>query len=178
MGIKVEEIAILPEGKVPASMGQRFLTIHPTTLIGTTPELAIRRRVIDFGITISQRTRDTPNDRFGEIAYLEDLAMATVLEQIIPLIESEYCTQQFKNSLSEIVGPLRYTIATDFKFRSMNLDPRHLYPNDFLTRNNKNDKEQLYDKVAGYSMTAIFESPQIQAKYSPIQCHNIEEPSE
>ena len=159
-------------------MGQRFVTIHPTTLTGTTSEKAIRRNVIDFGITITQRVRDVPNDRFGELAYLEELSMSFVLEQTIPLIESEYTTQLFKTSLSEIVGPIQYTIATDFKFRSINLDPKHMYPSDFATRNNRDDKAQLYAKVAGYSMTAVFESPQIQAKLSPIQCHNISEGSE
>jgi hypothetical protein len=156
-------------------MGQRFLTIHPTTLTGTTQEKAIRRRVIDFGVTITQRIRDIPNDRFGELAYLEELSMSLVLEQVLTVIESEFTTQRFKDSLSEIVGPIQYTIASGFRFRSINLDPKHMYPSDFATRNNKDDKAQLYDKISGYSMTAVFESPEYQAKLSPFQCHNIED---
>lgn len=101
-GIKPAEISVLPEGKVPASTGQRWLTIHPTTLTGLTPKKSIRKRTITFGISISQRVRDIPNDRFGEIAYLETLSMSEALEYIIPSIESESFFQIFRIALDEI----------------------------------------------------------------------------
>jgi hypothetical protein len=108
--------------------------------------------------------------------------MTEVLDEVIPLIESEDFFQEFKDALdvikisSSLVAddntaplPPRYQLTDSFRFLSMNLDPIHLYPSDFYTRSG-NDKEQLYDKIAGYRFTAVFESPEYQETYSPIQC--------
>jgi len=171
-GLKPEEIVILPEGRVPHSFGQRCLTIHLTQLHGLTPKLAIRKKVITFGITLSQRIRDIPNDRFGEIAYMDTISMAAVLEDIIPLVESEDTFWALKTATDTIKLPddtPRYMWEDTFKFLDMNLDPKHLYPSDFGTRAG-NDKEQLYAKLAGYSMTAVFDSPVFQLTNSSIQC--------
>jgi len=159
---------------------------------GVTPNKSIRKRVIVFGISLSQRVRDIPNDRFGEIDYLETLSMTETLEYIIPIIESEEFFGIFKTALdavkilpSNVVGgydpesppaglPARYQLTDSFRFLSMNLDPMHLYPSDFLTRSG-NDKEQLYDKIAGHRMTAVFESPDFQETYPPLQCKPLYE---
>jgi hypothetical protein len=103
--------------------------------------------------------------------------MSSLLEQLLPIVESETTTQAFKLSLSEIEGPIRYTIASDFKFITINADPKHLYPSNYITRNNRDDKEELYTKIAGYSMTAMFESPEYQAILSPVQCQPDDETS-
>jgi len=167
-------------------MGQRWLTIHGTNINGTTPKLSVRKRVILFGVSLSQRVRDIPNDRLGEIAYIEELAMTGVLEDVIPLIESEDFFQRFRAALDVLkvlpvhltdpantgAGLPRYMLSDSFRFVSVNLDPQHLYPSDFLTRSG-NDKEQLYDKIAGYRMTAVFESPEYQETYPPMQCKPI-----
>lgn len=168
-------------------MGQRWLTIHPTILEGVSRRLSIRKRRILFGISLSQRVRDIPNDRYGTIAYTEALSMITALEELIPFIESNIFFTTFKTALDAIpilpsntnppydplsppVGlPPRYQLTDSFVFVSMNLDPKHLYPSNFLTRSG-NDKEQLYDKLAGYQMTAVFESPEFQETYPPLQC--------
>ena len=163
-------------------MGQRWITVHGTTITGLTPRKSIRKRAITFGISLIQRVRDIPNDRFGEIAYLDDLSMTEALEETIPLIESESFFQIFRDALDEIEIPSyavspgytgslppRYQLTDSFRFLTMNLDPQHLYPSDFHTRSG-NDKEQLYDKIAGYRFTAVFESPEFQETYSPLQC--------
>lgn len=158
-------------------MGQRWLTVHGTDVRGTTPRKSIRKRVITFGVSLSQRVRDIPNDRFGEIAYLETLSMTEALDEIVPLIESERFMSVFQEKLDTIRipafvdpnAPPRYQLSDSFRFLSYPLDPQHLYPSDFLTRSG-NDKEQLYTKVAGYRMTAVFESPEIQETYPPYQC--------
>lgn len=175
-------------------MGQRHLIIHGKSIHPITPQASIRKRVIEFGITVVQRIRDHPNDRYGEIAYLEQFAMSDLLDAIIPIIESEETTSAFDLSLSEVIGPeyvengydpeeippnlpRRYTISNTFIFRSANLDPIHLYPSEFVTRTgNRND--QIEQKLAGYSMTAIFDSPEIQENYSPIQCKPLFDTSE
>jgi hypothetical protein len=157
---------------VPHSFGQRCLTIHLTQLHGLGQALSIRRRVITFGITLSQRIRDIPNDRYGDIAYMDTLSMASVLEDIIPLIESEDAFWELKAKADLILLPdesIKYMWENTFKFLDMNLDPKHLYPSDFGTRSG-NDKEQLYSKIAGYSMTAVFDSPVFQLVNSTIQC--------
>lgn len=167
-------------------MGQRWLTIHGTNINGTTPKLSVRKKVILFGISLSQRVRDIPNDRFGEIVYMEDLSMAAALEELIPRIESEDFFQRFRTALDKVkvlpihltnpentaAGVPRYMLSDSFRFISLNLDPQHLYPSDFLTRSG-NDKEQLYDKVAGYRMTLVFESAEYQETYPPLQCKPI-----
>jgi hypothetical protein len=117
---------------------------------------------------------------------MEELAMTGVLEDVIPLIESEDFFQTFRAALDVLkvlpvhladpantgAGLPRYMLSDSFRFVSVNLDPQHLYPSDFLTRSG-NDKEQLYDKVAGYRMTAVFESPEYQETYPPMQCKPI-----
>lgn len=172
-GLKPSVIKILPEGKVPHSWGQRCLTIHPTNLLGLTPKLLVRKRSITFAITLTQRVRDIPNDDFEGIAYLDETSMACVLEALIPTIESDALFAELKTAVDSIVIPSTvipmYQWENSFRFLSMNLDPRHLYPSDFGTRSG-NDKEQLYDKIAGYSMTAVFESPVYFTTNSTLQC--------
>ena len=73
---------ILPEAKVPADSGQKTLTIHPDKKMGVTPEQTLRRKVITFGVSLSLRTRDIPNDRYDQVAYMEELAMSSILEKI------------------------------------------------------------------------------------------------
>jgi len=170
-------------------MGQRWLTVYATSVMGTSPGQSIRKRRITFGISISQRVRDIPNDRFGSIAYTERYSMSEVIDYLIPTIESNSFHAVFKAALDTIpippyntyppynpelpilpAGlPPRYQLIDTFIFRSGSLDPEHLYPSDFLTRSG-NDKEQLYDKVAGYKMSVVFDSPEYQETYPPLQC--------
>ena len=186
-GLKEKEISILPEKKVPAIMGQRWLTIYPIMITGTTPRLSIRKKRYTFGVAVSQRIRDIPNDRFGEIAYMEALSMGEVLDDVQYLIESETFQSTFKTALDAIkilpintnppydpstppVGlPPRYQLSDTFIHLNTSLDPEHLYPSDFLTRSG-NDKEQLYDKIAGYRMSITFDSPEIQETFPLFQC--------
>jgi hypothetical protein len=161
-------VKILPEGKFPHSWGQRALIIHPKDRRGLTPRLAVRKNVITFQCTLVQRIRDIPNDNFDEIAYMEGISMSDTLDEIIPIIENESLFYLFKSNL-ETANPGKYFLSDTFRFVSMNLDPKHLYPSDFGTRSG-NDKEQLYSKVAGYSMTATFESPVFQLVNTGIQC--------
>ncbi len=168
-------------------MGQRHMTISLEKDMGTTPRLQIRKRRIEFSISLSQRVRDIPNDRFDTIAYMENYSMVDALEPLIARVESESFFQKFKVLLDRVpilpinttppydlnnppLGlPPRYQLTDTFQFLSFNLDPKHLYPSDFLTRAG-NDKEQLYDKIAGYQMTLVFNSPEYQETYSPLQC--------
>lgn len=163
-------MVILPEAKVPADSGQKTLTIHPEKNTGVSPELSIRKKVITFGVSLSLRIRDIPNDQFGEVAYMEQLAMSSILEQIEDIVESEDMMDAFIAQL-ESDHPSGdesiYQISDTFRHLNTNFDPRHLYPSDYLTRNSKNDKQQLYDKIAGIRMTALFESPEIQ-RTSPL----------
>lgn len=169
------EIVILPEAKVPASNGQRTLTIHPDKKIGVTPEQTLRRKVITFGVSYSLRIRDIPNDKFDEVAYMEDLAMSSALEVVEHLIESEEMQELFEAQL-EADHPSDesvYQLSDTFRYITTNYDPLHLYPSDYLTRNNKNDKEQLYDKIAGIRMTALFDSPEVQLTNPLYACRGL-----
>lgn len=169
-------------------MGQRFVSVHATRMEGVTPNKSIRKRTITFGVSLIQRTRDIPNDRYGYLAYYEELSCSNLLEDIIPLIESSaffniFITEVNKIKIppSQVQGsydprdppaglPARYQFTeAAFKYISTNLDPIQLYPSDFLTRSG-NDKEQLYDKVAGWRFTSLFESPPYMEWSSPIQC--------
>lgn len=164
LGLKEAEIVILPEAKVPADSGQKTLTIHPDKKTGVTPEQTLRRKVITFGVSLSLRVRDIPNDRFDQVTYMEELAMSSVLETIEHIIESENMMDLFQAQL-EIDHPSTepiYQLSDSFRYLTTNYDPLHLYPSDYLTRNKKNDKEQLYDKIAGLRMTALFDSPEVQ----------------
>lgn len=178
-------------------MGQRWLTLSGKRIIGTTPDLEIRKRRLEFVVYLSQRVRDQPNDRLGEIAYLESLAdgtksaMAAVIEYCIEYIESETFTALFKTELDTIpipptattppydpssppAGlPPKYQLSDAFQFLDANLDPVHLYPSDFLTRAG-NDKEELYAKIAGYRMSATFNTPEYQETYSRINCRKYD----
>lgn len=117
--------------------------------------------MITFGISLSLRIRDIPNDAFDQAAYMEELAMTSILETVEDLVESEDMMTLFSGQL-ETDHPNVYQLSDTFRFISTNYDPLHLYPSDYLTRNSKNDKEQLYDKIAGFRMTTLFDSPEIQ----------------
>ena len=175
LGLKGVEIVILPEAKVPADSGQKTLTIHPDKKMGVTPEQTLRRKVITFGVSLSLRTRDIPNDRYDQVTYMEELSMSSVLEVVENLIESEDMMELFEAQLiTDHPGdePI-YQLSDTFRYLTTNYDPLHLYPSDYLTRNKKNDKEQLYDKIAGLRMTALFDSPEIQLTNPPYGCRGI-----
>lgn len=168
-------MVILPEAKIPANHGQRTLTIHPIDKTGVTPEWTLRKKVINFGVSLSQRMRDIPNDRYDEVTYMEDMNMSAILEVIEDLIESEDMMEEFTAQL-EADHPSDesiYQLSDTFRYLNTNFDPKHLYPSDYLTRNSKNDKEQLYDKIAGYRMTAMFESPEIQRTSPLYACRGL-----
>lgn len=168
-------MVILPEAKIPANHGQRTLTIHPDKKTGVTPEWTLRKKVITFGVSLSQRIRDIPNDRFDEVTYLEEMNMSSVLEAIEHIIESEDMMDAFAAQL-EVDHPADesvYQLSDTFRYLDTNFDPKHLYPSDYLTRNSKNDKEQLYDKIAGFRMTAKFESPEVQLTSPLYACRGL-----
>lgn len=168
-------MVILPEARIPADSGQRTLTIHPDKKTGVTPEWTLRKKVITFGVSLSQRIRDIPNDRFDEVTYMESMNMSAILEVIEDIIESEDMMTAFAEQL-DIDHPADepiYQLSDTFRYLSTNFDPKHLYPSDYLTRNSKNDKEQLYDKLAGYRMTALFESPEIQRTSPLYACRGL-----
>lgn len=187
LGITDKEVSILPEGKVPASMGERHITIHPIALEGRNPAKQSRPRNYIFEVSVTSRMRKDPNDRFQEEAYIKEDSMANVMEELIGLVESNYMYTVFKTALDLIpiepryvdppydldnipIGlPSRYSVTGSFVFNSQNLDPKHLYPSDFLTRSG-NDKEQLYDKIAGYQLSARFTSPSLYRTYNGIEC--------
>jgi len=186
-GVKKEEVSILYEHKIPATAGARWITISLNREDATSINRLTRRRRIEFDISLSQRVRDIPNDRMDEILYMESLSMVDAMEPLIARIESETFFGKFKTLLGRIpilpqnvnppyepdnppLGlPPRYQLSDSFQFLTMNLDPRHLYPSDFLTRAG-NDKEQLYDKVAGLQITLTFNSPEYQETYPSLQC--------
>lgn len=186
-GIKDREVSILPEGRVPHSMGERWLTIHPVRYNGLTPNKQIRKKSLEFGISLTQRVRKDPNDRFGNVAYLDDDSMTNILEHYIPVLESNAALSALTTVMNEIKIPPentnppydpelppadlppKYSITETFAFLDLNVDPRHLYPSDFGTRSG-NDKEQLYDKIAGYRMTLLMSSPIFQLNWNPIEC--------
>ena len=151
-------MVILPEARIPADSGQRTLTIHPDKKTGVTPEWTLRKKVITFGVSLSQRIRDIPNDRFDEVTYMESMNMTALADQL-----------ELDHPADEPI----YQLSDSFRYLSTNFDPKHLYPSDYLTRNSKNDKEQLYDKLAGYRMTALFESPEIQRTSPLYACRGL-----
>lgn len=168
-------MVILPEARIPADSGQRTLTIHPDKKTGVTPEWTLRKKVITFGVSLSQRLRDIPNDRFEEVTYMESMNMSAILEVIEDIIESEDMMTAFAEQL-DIDHPSDesiYQLSDTFRYLTTNYDPQHLYPSDYLTRNNKNDKQQLYDKIAGCRMTALFESPEIQRTSPLYACRDL-----
>jgi hypothetical protein len=93
--------------------------------------------------------------------------MITVLETIVQRVES----LDMFIALEAAISPI-YQLSNSFIFESMNLDPIHLYPSDFETRAG-NDKEELYDKIAGYRMTAMFASPEYQLSVNPLECNDV-----
>ena len=101
--------------------------------------------------------------------------MSSVLEVVENLIESEDMMELFEAQLiTDHPGdePL-YQLSDTFIYLTTHYDPLHLYPSDYLTRNKKNDKEQLYDKIAGLRMTALFDSPEIQLTNPLYGCRGI-----
>jgi hypothetical protein len=179
-GIKGDQIGILPEGKVPASVGQRFLTIHAEQLV-TTYQGEWPARSLNFAISIIQRIRDIPNDRFG-IIYTDPNGMAATHEAVTDAIVSLNMLDVIDelNSVDTPEGePATYIISKNFRHTRTNLDPLHLYPSFFLTKPIKgraspsevvSETDQLDDKIAGFRTVSYFASPIIRLADNPLSC--------
>ena len=182
------------EGNPFPSSGERWVSIHARHTLATSPQHQIRRRYIELAVTLNQRCRNTPNDRWGYLAYLEEhnSSMSMIMDDIIPRIESLVYNANLEIILSDILIPPecveggydpqsppdnippRYQLLESIpQFIQANFDPVHLYPSDFWTRGlhetdsrQVNDKEQLYDKLAGFQMTAVFNSPTFWEPYA------------
>ena len=70
-GLLKKDISFLPRGKVPATVGQRGLTVHIQVVTSSYKEL-IRFDTIQFKIDHNQRTRDIPSDRMDELFFDAD----------------------------------------------------------------------------------------------------------
>lgn len=169
-GIKREEIDILPEGRVPASMGERFITISPEADITTGLNADYRGSYITFRVYLIHRMRATPNDRQGNMYHLhnemhdtqqtikdaiQSLDMFTILSELITNTESS-------NPLQE-----RFSIARAFIHRMTTLNPSHLYPGFFLSKHSEADS-----KVAGFRTYQSFQSPVFYPIINPLLCEN------
>ena len=120
-GIKAADVVCLPEGRVPATVGQRMIVVHPHRMTTLNPHEGFRMRRIEFDISVIRRIRDIPADRF-DVIYTQDDEMANTHEVLLPLIESIAF-------LSEIVTLLpTYSVTRNFAHLNTNLDPIHLYP--------------------------------------------------
>ena len=202
--VKTEEIGILPERKVPASSGQQFITISAEKLTAITPYKLTRKMVVEFTVSVSRRMRDQPNDRFEMEAWTDPDAMVEIHENIDLLLESNLALTVLETMSNDPLYQLPDDYTEDpilpgnrpsiwaihgnsFSFHSLNTDPEHLYPSDYLTRGTKKvrgvvspkkEKDEIYEKIAGYRMTAHYEAPAISRLFNPMECRPLYEPPE
>lgn len=163
-GIQHVEMGILPEGRIPASWGQRFLSVHAesvNTVAVTASNLRTRR--VRFVTTLVQRLRDTPNDRFGGKAYTDVYSMSEILEIVSEVVENVSTLYRFQQYL--IDESLPYQATGTFELESGVVDPIHLYPS-FFTHISSEDTETESDKIAGYRMPFYFVSPRVHKTIS------------
>ena len=163
-GVDTRTVYTLPEGRIPVTMGQRGLCVHPQGVVDSSiPKGDIRRRRIRFGVSIIQRIRNVPDDRFDAPAYLDPNSMSDVLEVTGDLIESSPLLEAFKININSSNSG-RWVTDTFLMVDGV-LDPVHLYPS-FFGGDTESDHS---DKIAGYRMTYYFLSPVIHKSISGCQ---------
>lgn len=99
----------------------------------------------------------------------------TLVEAAFPLLPPSRVDGGYDENSPPATIPKQYEFTeTLFSLMSASLDPEHVYGSDFWTRGitqdgeNVNDKAQLYDKLAGYRMTAKFASPPYWNPYGTV----------
>jgi len=145
---------------VPFSYGQRWLVIYPTSIRDSSIiEGDFRKRRVAFSISLIQRIRDIPNDRFDSIAYMDQISMSDILEMSMEVIEQQATMQLLREEL--LLINTKYSVTEQFLMLNGGLDPVHLYPSFF----GGNTEDDITNKIAGYKMTFNFMSPLISAAY-------------
>lgn len=171
--LKEKEIEVLPEGRVPASAGQLFLSLSPTGLRRINVGDFSKKYRLNFRINLICRIRDIPNDEFGEV-YLDKLNYTGILEQVQTYVESldmlqylieQATTELVPNYLETDSTRQRWSVSGQFIHYSTILEPIHLYPGFFLTKSAKNDS-----KIAGYKFYSSFASPILTDLYNTSSC--------
>lgn len=118
-----------------------------------------RKRKLMFSVSLIQRIRNIPNDRFDTIAYMDAASMSDVLEMSMETIEQQGTMQLLKSEL--LLLNTKYSVTEQFLMVNGTLDPVHLYPSFF----GGNTEDDITNKIAGYKMTFNFTSPLISATY-------------
>lgn len=166
-GIKREEIQILPEGRVPASAGERYLVISPTAIVTNNPERNLRSKTIGFRVNLIQRTRAIPEDRLG-IIYTDDSYAHEIHSVIDAAIES---LDMFRVLITLVkqteanIKQVRYSLSKTFTHKVTILSPIKLYPGYFHSTNS-----DLDSKLAGYKTYSAFTSPSFTPSVNPLSC--------
>lgn len=164
-GVDSRTVYTLPEGRIPPSMGQRGICIHPQGVVDVSvPKGDVRRRRVRFGVSLIQRIRNIPNDRFDSTAYLETHSMSDVLEVVGDFVESPSLLALFKADIIA-ANDTRLGVTDTFLMVDGQLDPVHLYPG-FFGGDSEEDHSQ---KIAGYKMTYYFLSPVVHKSISGCQ---------
>jgi len=163
-GIQSEEILVLPEGRVPASMGQRWITVSPTS-VRTVTQDNFRPEVVGFQVVLVQRIRDTPNDRFG-IIYGDPAEMHDIHNSIKNLIQSLAMLRELEVYLNaKENSPRTVNYSRQFNHLITILDPIHLYPGYFLSKPSSDSA-----KIAGFKTYSSFTSPRFYPIINPLGC--------
>lgn len=167
-GIKPEEIIILPEGRPPATMGERYIVISPESIMTVNPNSDFRGEVVYFRINLIQRMRATPNDRFG-IVYTSNGELHDTHQTITDSIQSIEMFTLLRDLITqtENTNPeqKRFSIAKTFVHRMTTLNPTHLYPGFFLSQ-----PSSATDKISGYMTYQTLQSPTFYPVSNPLSC--------
>ena len=158
-GIRPADISILPEGKVPAIAGQRFITAHAESITTLNPIENWRKRQLRFNVTVIRRIRDIPADRF-DLIYTKENELSNTHEILMTLIES----LAMFTSLVNAFAAQNYSITGTFTHKYTQLNPIHLYPGFF------NSSDESVDKIAGYRTYSSFTSPVFRKNTNPLTC--------
>jgi hypothetical protein len=167
-GIKREEIYVLPEGRVPASAGQKSIIISPSAITTENTNLNYRAKVVGFRVHLIQRVRDIPPDRFGLI-YTDPNETHEIHDVIVDAVQS---LDMFR-SLNTLINTtqdsselqLRYSLVKTFIHRITILTPIHLYPGYFHSKSSEHDAT-----LAGYKTYSSFTSPSFYLSSNPLSC--------
>ena len=189
-GIHQESVYTLPEGQVPATVGQTCIVVHPEELITINPKEQVRKRRLRFQVSVVTRIRDIPNDRFDRI-YYDKAQLASLHESIVDLIESydmfqlllsinttDKLSDQFMLNIDTPAGsrPVKYSVTRTFEHYTTLLNPIHLWPSYFHSKSTKTKGDThpstiSHDhKIAGYRTYSSFLSPVFIANHIPLDC--------
>lgn len=165
------QIQVTPNEQPWPSAGQLFVGVHATNYSNTSsPKEQVKKRRLDFTVTIVKRTKEIPMDRLDESFYLSlQSSLGLITDVIIETIDTNVTIYNNiyniyninSNNVSSRISSLlsNYTIVNTFpRFLDCDIEPIPRFYEFFQVNINAINSP---DRPVGHSISVRFLGPEI-----------------